>query len=533
MASYSIIIKNGTVFTGEITSSGDKKNKLETDIGIKDGKITAIGNLQDKLADTVIDAKDKYVTPGFVDITTHSDTHWSLFNYPAQESFLRQGVTTIIGGHGGISLAPIFGRDELDMIAKWVDTNQTNLNWQTFGEYLTELSDHELGVNFGSFVGLENIRRTIMKKETGQAGKKEMKEMCELLKRCFEEGAFGLSTNLGIGYSRSFSPNELTEIFSKCHEEKNITTHHLEDEGKNILPSISRLIMLLRNSGARGHITHFKTLGRKAWDDFENAVNMIELAQSDGINITCDFFPYNKTGSALSTLLPSWLTQEPNEKILQMLDDNKIKQSIVEYLESLTLHYEKIMIAYTLKDIGATGKTIKELSEFSDMTPEEILIDLIKVNEMQVSIFNEVIMPDHLEILSQKNYISVSSDGTGYDLEKIISKSDLAHPRSFGTFAKFINQFVKEKSLVSWESAVYKMSGLPANILGLEKRGKLEKGYFADVLVIDPVKISDKSTYENPWQYSDGMEHVIVNGSLAIHNGQATNLKSGTVVAKK
>jgi N-acyl-D-amino-acid deacylase len=528
MATYSTIIKNGTILEG----SADKR-RFQADIAIKDGKIEKVEKLKDEKAETVIDASDMYVAPGFIDLTTHSDTHWTLIEHPGQESFLRQGVTTIVGGHGGASLAPLIKKDSVKLLGKWTDIETTNINWQTFGELFQELEKHELGVNFATLVGHENLRRNVHGNELKEANKKEIKEMCALLEQSLDEGAFGFSTNLGTPFTSTASNEEVTELLKTCSNRSVFTSHHLENEGKNLLPAVSRLIMFLRNSGAMGHIAHFKALGQKAWGDFENAVNMIELAQKDDLMITCDFFPYTRTGSSLTSILPSWILKEDRSEIIKMLDDPKIKKDLTEYLKSLTLHYEKITIAFTLHDTNSTGRNIKDLSEDSGLTEEEIVLNLLKVNELQVSIFSDIVSMDHLELLSQKPYAAISSDGVGYELSKLKSTIDFAHPRSFGTFPKFFSQFVREKALLSWEDAIYKMSGYPATLLGLKNRGAIKVKNFADIVILDPLKIKDNSTYDDPWHYSDGIEQVFISGELVMSKNKIVKSGAGQILKRE
>ncbi len=527
MASYSFIIKNGIVLDG----TGEKP-KHQADIAVKDDKIIKIGNLKNQEADTMIDASNLYVAPGFIDMTTHSDTHWTLISQPLQESFIRQGVTTIIGGHGGISLAPIIKQRANELLGRWTDVSEISLNWRSIGEFFDELKKHNLGVNFGTFIGLENLRKNILE-ESKPASKKDIKNLCAWLESAFKEGALGLSTNLGTQEGRTASNEELIELMKIVAKSDAISAHHLEDEGKNLLPAISRVIMLLRASVSKGHIAHFKALGRTAWENFDNALNMIELARKDGVTLTCDFFPYTRTGSSLTSLLPSWILAENKEKILEMFKDPQIQQDLTEYLQSLTLHYERIIIASTLKQTGSTGKSIKEISLSSGLNEEKVILDILSVNELQVAIFNEAIAPEHLGSLCGKPYVMFASDGTGYEIQKIKDKNDFAHPRSFGTFPKFFSEFLREKSLITWEEAVYKMSGLPAKTLGLKKRGTLAEKNYADIAIFNPLEIRDKSTYDNPFKYAEGMEHVFINGELVLSKNEIKKEGAGKIIKKE
>lgn len=349
MANYSIIIKNGTIFDG---SGGPSK---QADIGISDGKIKAIGDLKNDAASLVLDASDKYVAPGFIDITTHSDTHWTLFSQPSQESFIRQGVTTIIGGHGGSSLAPLVKSENIETIQKWVDVSKINVNWQSMGEFLSELERHPIGINFGTFVGFGTIRRGIIDEQSRPAKNEEIKQMQYLAEKSLDEGAFGISTNLGAAHQNSASDEEILQIFKAAEKRGALTVHHLENEGKNLLPALVHLISLTRNSGVRSHINHFKAVGKSVWASFAQGLEMIEQAHKEKAQLTCDFFPCTRTGSNLYMLLPDWAIESGKEKILSFIN-GKERKYLLEYLKDLTLHYEKITIASTLHDLDVVEK---------------------------------------------------------------------------------------------------------------------------------------------------------------------------------
>lgn len=521
MPSYSIIIKNGIILDG--TGSPIKR----ADIGIKNDKIQEIGDCSKDKAPIVLDATNKYVSPGFIDLTAHSDTHWTLFSQPSQESFIRQGVTTILGGHGGSSLAPLVRPENIEAIQKWVDISKININWQSMEEFFEELEKHSFGVNFGTLVGFGNLRRGVTGEEARPGKGSEITQMQFLLEESLKRGAFGISTNLGAAHQISASSEEIIELFKVAKKYTAVATHHLQDEGKNILPALSRLILLTRNSGVQSHINHFKAIGKTAWDFFPQALEMIEEAHKEGLKFTCDFSPYTKTGSNLYLLLPQWARESGKKRILEIIR-GKERKHLLESLKDLTLHYDKIIIASTLHDFDVTGKTILELSESSGISPEETVLNLLEVNDLQVSIFNEAISEKNIELLAKKNYSAVASDGVGY-AGNYRTKTDLPHPRSFGAFPRIL-RLVKEKGLLSWEEAIYKMSGLPAKILGISDRGIIAEGAYADVVIFDSEIITDQANYNNPYQFPLGIEYVLINGSIVFKENSLTGVLTGRVL---
>lgn len=525
MAAYSILIKNGVVFDG----TGRPFQKA--DVGIAGDKIKKIGDLSSDSGDLAIDAAGKYICPGFIDLTTHSDNHWTLFSQPGQESFIRQGITTIFGGHGGSSLAPLVKAEDIRAIQKWTDVSKININWQSMAEFLGELEKHKLAVNFGTLAGYGTLRRGIVGEEARPAKNDEIVQMRLLAEAAIKEGAFGISANLGAAHENPATNEEISEFLDSPEISKTIFSHHLEDEGKNILPALARVILFARNAGIRSHISHFKAIGKTSWSYFPQGLEMIERAGKEGMHITCDFFPYDRTGSNLYMLLPDWAREDGKKNILDSIKGPE-RKNILADLKALTLHYERITVASTLYDFDAVGKTIKELSERSGASPEETFLDLLSVNDLQVSIFNEAISNENIELLAGKDYSAVSSDGAGYGGD-YRSKTDLPHPRSFGSFPAAFAKLVKDKNILSWEKAIYKMTGLPAKIMRLADRGVIDKGLAADIVIFDPEKISDKADYNNPYQFPAGIDIVIVNGNIALAEGNLTQALAGRVLRLK
>jgi len=522
MSHYSTIIKNGLVFDGK----GNKP--VKTDIGIEGDEIKKIGDLQKEAAYNIVDAADKCVVPGFIDITNHSDTHWTIFSFPRQESLVSQGITTIIGGNCGSSLAPFLGESSAKEIGRWADVSKININWQTMEEFLMEMDRHKLGLNFGTLVGLNTIRRSII------ADKQKIAKIKMLLKSSLDQGAFGLSTNFGLNDLGFFSDEEMADIFKVLQSYDAVVKHHLEDEGQNILPAVSRLIGAARSSKTRMHISHFKSLGRSSWNYFSQALEMAERARKEGVKITCDFFPYPKTGSSLFAALPPWFRKySPEEAILILSSSNdKRRQDLKDYLKKMTLHYDKIIIASATSGLGMPGKTIGQIAAESGRDEEEVILNLLEANDLRVSIFNEVISEFNLELITKDRFSVVSSDGVGYDFSAK-KTNDLPHPRSFGAFPRAINQLVKKKSIVPLETMISKMTGLPAYILGIKDRGMIEKGKKADLVVFDPETIADTATYENPFAPASGIQDVFVNGQAVVSSGKITGSLPGKALRKQ
>lgn len=507
-----------------------KGNKPEkADIGISDDKITKIGDLQTEAAYDIVDATDRCVAPGFIDITSHSDTHWTIFSFPRQESLVSQGITTIIGGNCGSSLAPFLGESSAKEIERWADASEINVNWRTVEEFLAEMDRHKIGLNFGTLVGLNTLRRSVV------SDRQKIAKIKMLLQSSLDQGAFGLSTNFGLNDLGFFSDEETADIFKVLRPYDAVIKHHLEDEGQNILPAISRLIGAARISKTRMHVSHFKSLGRSSWNYFSKALEMAEIARKEGIKITYDFFPYTKTGSSLFAALPPWFRKYSPEEAMLILSSvgDKRRQDLKDYLKKMTLHYDKIIIASAASGFGAIGKTIQQIMDESGSSRgeagrdgEEVILNLLEANDLRVSIFNEVISEFNLELIAKDKFSVVSSDGVGYDFTSK-KTNDLPHPRSFGAFPRAIGQLVRKKGIMPLEIMISKMTGLPAHILGIKDRGVIEKGKKADLVVFDSESITDAATYESPNAPSSGVQHVFVNGQAVVSSGKNTGLLPG------
>ena len=280
------------------------------------------------------------------------------------------------------------------------------------------------------------------------------------------------------------------------------------------------------------HIVHLKALGREAWDDLGRALHLLQAGVKEGLPITADAFPYIKTGSLLYTLLPPWARDGGKQMILQRVGDPKQKRIIVEDIRALTLHYEKITVASAKKTSYLVGKTVEEVSKDLECVPEEAILEMLLLNDLAVTIFGEIINEKNLEAIYREPYVYFSTDGVGRGLPQG-QEHDLVHPRSFGASARFLQEYVREKSILSWEHAIQMMTAGPAGVVGLKDRGTLEKGMQADVVVFNPKEINDRATYTNPFQFPSGISWVLINGSIIVENGVYNGGHVGKVLRKR
>ncbi len=521
---YDILIKGGMVFDGTGSAGA------VSDVGIKGNQVAEIGELADASAKLVINAAGNYVTPGFIDITNHSDTHLTLFHAPALESMAMQGVTTVIGGSCGASLAPRASEQSLEAIKKWADPSTINVNWNTFGEFLEQVDTLRPGPNFASLVGYGTLRRGIVGDEIRPLEPDEREELAYLLRQSLEQGALGLSLGLSYGHERVATTEEIIEACRTAAEAGGIVKIHLRSEGKELLASINEAIRIGRETGAPVHINHLKAIGRKAWPLLGRGLELIENARSSALDITYDVSPYSTTGSQLYLLLPAGARQAGFAELFRRLKNPVERRAIIDLLKGSTLHYERFIVT-SAKIKALVGKTLAQIAREAGLEPEEALIETVQANDGRVSIIGKTLSDENTRKAVQNYEAIIASDGFGATQEAARS-GDLTHPRSFGAFPHFWHRFVEREKTLPPELAIKKMTSLPAERMRLAGRGVLKKDAAADIAVFDPRLFKDRATYANPWRYPAGMEWVLINGAPAVEQGKMVGGRNGKVLRR-
>ena len=521
-----VIIKNGTIVDG----SG--KPMYRGDVGIREGVITDIGDLHNEHAEIEIDATKKYIAPGFIDVNNHSDTYWRIFIDPALESLLYQGVTTIIGGNCGSSLAPLANHSVIKSIQKWTDMKNVSFNWLSMKEFLAEVEQKKIALNFATLVGHGTLRRGLVGDEVRDISPAEMKVMKKMLTQAMKEGALGFSTGLVYTHAKLASSREIAELAEIVKKYNGVYTTHIRGEAHELIRAVEEAIRVAQITGVRLQISHLKVMGKKNWPLMEEALNLIETARTSGIDVHFDVYPYTSTGSVLYILLPDWVTEGGRNMMLSRLKDSEIRKRVIKEMKASEYDYSKITISISALDKALNRKKITEIAEAQGKSIEDTIIDVLIASEGRVVTMMEVLSEKNVDKGVINPFSIVSSNGSGYDI-KHRETGEVVHPRNFGSFPRVLADYVRERGVVGWEEAIRKMSGLPAEKFNIEKRGILAEGNFADVVVFDPKKIQDLATIENPYQYSQGIDWVLVNGRPAIKNGKILEERSGVVLRRK
>ena len=516
MIMHDILIKNGIIFDG----TGDKR--FESDIAINDGQITEMGDLSGDSAREIVDAKGLCVSPGFIDISNRSDTRWRLFEDPHLESMLYQGVTTIIGGNSGSSLAPIYSEDMLKSMRKWANVSNVNVNWQTMKDLLNVVDAYRLSVNFGSFVGYGTLRRGLTGDESRELTSEEHVSIQKHMKDALKNGALGISTGMVYSHEKNITKQELEAIGKITAKEKRIFVAHLRDESEGLLDALDEMIDVQKKTGTRMHISHLKAMMKNNWVLMEKAIEKI-----DKTDIIFDIYPYTFSETVLYTFLPDWVAEGGRRMLTERLRNKRLRNQVVKEMEKGP-DLSRTVVASTTRSHYFCGKTFGDIARTQETTVNDAVIDVLLAAEGQVMVFFESVSAENImRGIKSKNSV-ISSNGVGYTIQK--RNEQLIHPRSFGAFPHIFSHHVKEGGDMSVEEMVYKSSGKVAKELNITDRGVIEEGRTADIVIFDPEIFMDHSTPERPFQYATGVKYLLINGQMTIKYGKYTGIRSGNVI---
>ncbi len=509
-----MLIKKGTIIDG----SGSKE-KYQADLRIEGSKIINIGNLRERSNEEIIDAENCIVSPGFVDILNHSDAFITIFDNPAQENLLRQGITTALMGNCGSSLAPLVDGVFVNSIQKWGNPQKINVNWNSLEEYLQELEQHSFGINLATLAGHSTIRRAFAGDEHRILTDVETKKMLLMMERALEEGAFGVSLGLGYAHGRPADRNELEKIAELVSKYNALYSCHIRNESDSFKSAANEQLEVAEKSSVNMQLSHLKVAGKNYWHEYEDVIGAI----SGKYNVNFDLYPYSITASVLYRFLPAWVAEEGNKSIFKYLRNEKHQKRIVEEMQESPYSIGDMIVAMGDIDNTYSGKTLKEIASNQEKSPEQIAIELILASENRIIVFTPNLSEENVEEGIRHSDSFVSSDSVGIKPKSQL-KDMSVHPRYFGAMPKFLREYVKEKELLGWEDAIAKITGKPAEKIKLKNRGIIKEGNYADLVIFSPDTLQDKANFENPYQYPEGIKHVIVNGKIAVRNEEIKNM---------
>lgn len=526
-ATFDTIIRGGTVYDG----SGGAPRRA--DVGIKDDRIAAVGNLKSATAVTTVDATGLAVAPGFINMLSHSET--SLIVDPRSQGEIRQGVTSQIFGEG--SMGPLS-----DEMKRRRASTQGDLRfetpWTTLAEYLAYLEKRGISQNVASFVSATTVREHVIGLEDKPPTSEQLDRMRELVRKEMQAGALGVTTALIYPPAFYAKTEELIELCKIAAKYKGKYIAHIRSEGNQLIEAVEETLRISREAGLPAEIYHLKASGETNWNKMDRVIAMINDARRKGVKISADMYMYTAGSTGLDACMPPWVFDGGREAANKRLQDPDTRKKIADAIRTPSDAWENLYMLAGSPDrillVGfrsealkpLTGKTLAEVARMRGKDPIETIMDLVYEDRSRVGTVYFMMSEENIKKQLRQPWVSLGSDAASMAPEGGFLRSS-THPRSYGNFARLLGKYVREEKVITLREAIRRLSSLPATNLGLDRRGFLKVGMFADVVVFDPATIGDRATFENPHQYSVGVKHVFVNGAQVLKDGEHTGAKPG------
>jgi dihydroorotase/N-acyl-D-amino-acid deacylase len=528
---FDLVIRNGRIVdgTGSPWYSGD--------VGIRDGRIAAIGRLDGAGATRTVDAGGKVVAPGFIDMLGQSEL--AILANPSLPSKIFQGITTEITGEGG-SPAPL---DDAIIAADRTGYDQLGItpDWRTLSQYYARLERQRIGINIATYVGATQVRRMVLGDDDKDPTPAQLDRMRELVRQAMRDGAVGLSTSLQYPPAPYAETAELVALAGEAAKFGGVYATHLRSESDEILPAIDEAIRIGREAGIPVEIWHLKTAGKKNWGRMPEVVARIDSARRQGVDLAADTYAYPAWFNSFSAFVPPWAHDGGTARLLERLRDPEVRRRIRRDMESDDAAWdnswkkisgpEAIMIG-AVQNPGLRrfqGKTLADIAQDRSADPIDALLDFLLEDKAYTSVAVFGMSEPDVALALKQPWVSVNCDSEGAAPEGILSRSH-PHPRAYGTFPRILRKYVREEKLLTLEDAIRKFTSLPAQRMRLGDRGVVKVGMWADLVVFDPETVRDRATFARPHQLAEGMRWVLVNGVPVIAEGKATGELPGRVL---
>jgi N-acyl-D-amino-acid deacylase len=529
-ATFDLVITNGHIIdgTGSPWYSGD--------VGIREGKVATIGNLSAAPRKRTIDAAGKVVAPGFIDLLGQSET--AILVEPRLPSKIYQGITTEITGEGG-TIAPL-NEAIIHADRSSYDHYHVTPDWRTFRQYFARLEKQGMGINLASYVGATQVRRMVLGDDDKQPTPAQLEEMRGLVREAMKDGAVGLSTSLEYAPAPYAKTEELIALAAEAGKFGGIYATHMRNESDAILPAIDEALRIGREAHVPVEIWHLKVAGKANWGCMPEVIAKIKAARDSGADVTADTYAYTAWFNEFSAFIPPWAHDGGDAKLVERLKDPATRARIRKDMLTPSNDWDNewheipgpdaVMIGIVKNDKfkPLLGKRLSEIATLWGKDPLDALLDFLTEDpSSEVAVFG-MSQPD-VTLALQQPWVAIDNDSSGTSPFGLLGQ-DHPHPRAYGTFPRILSKYVREEKALTLEDAIRKFSALPAQRLRLTDRGVLKAGMWADVVVFDPATVHDLATFEKPNQLSEGMEYVLVNGTLVIDQGKMTGMLPGKVL---
>jgi N-acyl-D-amino-acid deacylase len=525
---YDVLIRGGMVYDG----SGAAPRRA--DVALRGDRIVAVGDLSKADAKVVVHATGLAVAPGFINMLS-----WSTESFLADgrsQSEIRQGVTTEIMGEGS-SWGPVNGRIKRRMMAEQTNIHY-DIDWTTLADYLTFLERRGVSANVASFLGATTVREYVIGLDDRPPTPPELEKMRRLVERELKEGALGIASALIYPPATYSTTDELIEMCKVASRHKGKYISHMRSEGVDLLGALDELIRISREAKIPAEVYHFKAMGRANWGKMDAAIARIEAARREGLAVTADMYCYTAAATGLNACIPPWVHAGGQPALRRRVRDPELRPRIVREIRDSTQGWENLyraagspnnilLVGFKQEALKPfQGQTLAQVAERRKKDPIETLLDLVVEDGSRIDTIYFVMAEENVRKLIPLPWVSFGSDEASQAPEGVFLEL-MPHPRAYGNFARLLGKYVREEKLLPLEAAVRKLTSLPATNLGLDRRGLLKEGYFADVVVFDPETIADRATFAKPHQYAVGMRHVFVNGVQVLKDGAHTGARPG------
>ena len=528
---FDVLIRGGMVIDG----TGAPPQRL--DVGIRGAHIETLGTLSDAQAKQVIDATGLAVVPGFINMLSWATE--SLLQDGRAESDIRQGVTLEVMGEGW-SMGPLNNVMKQDLLKSQGDI-KFDIPWTTLAEYLEHLVGRGVAPNVASFVGATTIRIHVLGRADRQANPTELEEMRALVRQAMEAGALGIGSSLIYAPAFYADTRELTELCKVAAAYDGLYITHLRSEGNRFLEAVDEMLQIARDANIAAEIYHLKAAGQQNWHKLDQAIRKVEQARAEGLRISANMYTYTAGATGLDAAMPPWVQEGGFDRWRDRLRDERVRQRVAREMQTPTNDWENLLLMAGSADkvllVGfknadlkhLTGKTLGQVARQRNKSVEETAMDLVVEDGSRVDAVYFLMDEANVQRKLALPWVSFGSDSAAVAPRGVFLQSN-PHPRGYGCFARLLGNYVRDKKTIPLETAIHKLTGLPARNLGIRRRGQLQSGYFADVVIFDPQSIQDHATYEEPHQFATGVRDVLVNGKLVLHNGIITKNRPGRIV---
>ncbi|GAB3267381.1 N-acyl-D-amino-acid deacylase family protein [Arthrobacter pigmenti] len=501
-------------------------------VGVRNGRIAVVRETREcdegLLATETVDAEQQIIAPGFIDLHSHAD--FTLESNSQAITQITQGVTTLLTGNCGTSPFPVADLDALQSATSFLQP-ELSWSWTDAGGYRAALQNSYPAINSAAQVGHGALRLAVVGDAKREASPEELARMCHLLRASADQGVYGFSTGLIYAPGSYATTAEITALAQVAADCGLVYSTHMRNETSNVLDAVAEAIGVARRTGVRLEISHIKAMGPRNHGKVASALRMMADARADGLDVAADVYPYSASSTTLTSRLPDWALDGGGRALLRRLGDagqrRRISATLAERFDG-EIDPAGIVIAHVPPGPFSewVGHTLIELAAEIGTSPHEAALDLLAAHRATVTIINHAMAETDVEEALRDPYVSVASDGW----TMAACGSGNPHPRNFGTFPRVLGHYARQHDVLSLEEAIRKMTCLPASRAGLTERGRIAEGLIADLTIFDPATITDKSTYLDAWQLSEGVSHVVINGRFAMKNYVLTAAHGGDVL---